>query len=187
MNFVGQVPVKNPSTLTSHFGPGSQWGKPYYHLGQECEKPGVPRGTVGDPLGLSRSASSQTRINEWHKAKTLRVFADPPSARSCVVTRNKDGLVMDSLSHYTKIGSKHMCAPRPDHSHALHRSMTNPEIHPWSRRRDQLRDPTGAHFNAAFSTTTDEIGKFYHSHMIADPGLLPKAKFEWFETKRRLK
>jgi len=187
MNFIGQVPLKNPHTCASHNGPGSQWGKPYYHLGQECEKAGVPRGTLKDPLSLARTQMHQTRLNIPAREKTLHVFNDPPSACSCVVSYNKDGLTMDSQSHYTKIGSKHMCLPRPDHQHAMHRSMSEPSIHPWGKRRSQFRDPTPSYMNAAFSTTSDEVGKYYSAPMTKDHSKFPRNNYDWYGTKAKLR
>mmetsp|Transcript_72487 Transcript_72487/g.125727 ORF Transcript_72487/g.125727 Transcript_72487/m.125727 type:complete len:193 (-) Transcript_72487:132-710(-) len=185
MNFTS-CPVKNPTTHSAHFGPGSQHGKPYFHLGQECHRFDQPLPHPRSPLGLGHTAHRQTRGNNRHRENTLRVFGDPPSARSCHVSYNKDGLTMDSHSHVTKIGSKHMCEPRADHSLSLHRSLSNPEIHPWSRRRDQFRDPTPWHFNAAFSTTADGVGKFYHSEMMPNKNMLPRDRFDWFHTKGNL-
>eukprot|EP00440_Ansanella_granifera_P007690 gb/GFBE01008320.1/.p1 GENE.gb/GFBE01008320.1/~~gb/GFBE01008320.1/.p1 ORF type:complete len:187 (+),score=17.10 gb/GFBE01008320.1/:1-561(+) len=186
MNFTS-CPVKNPHTNPSHFGPGSERGKPFYICGQECEKVNVPKGSARLPLSLSGTAKWQCAPNQRHKERTLRVFGDPPSHRSCVVSHNKDGLVMDSTSHYTKVGSKHMCDPRPDHSHALHRSMTLPDMHPWDTRRAILRDPTPWHFNAAFSTTNDGYGKFYSSHLLTEPSVMKRSNFDWRTTKLKLK
>merc|ERR1712113_947592 len=99
---------------------------------------------------------------------------------------NKDGLVMDSQSHYTKIGSKHMCDPRPDHSHSLHKSLSVPELHPWNNRRSQFKNPTPWHFNAAFSTTSDQVGQCYHSHLVSEPGLKNRTRFDWRSTENNL-
>mmetsp|Transcript_36593 Transcript_36593/g.105441 ORF Transcript_36593/g.105441 Transcript_36593/m.105441 type:complete len:177 (+) Transcript_36593:124-654(+) len=172
-----------PTTYPSHYGPGSQHGKPYYPLGQECFKPPPSRGPQSSPMRLDRTAHQQTAPNDRHRERTLHVFGDPPTHRSCVATHNKDGGLMDSHSHYTKIGSKHMCDPRPDHSLSMHKSMSLPGIHPWESRRGQLRDPTPWHFNAAFSTTSDAIGKFYSSHMMSDPMLLSRTRFNWTDGK----
>lgn len=204
-------PVKVPHTYSSHFGPGSQWGKPYYPLGQECEKPigaqqvqppgtpltrysapdstSVPAPCIRDhPLDLSYTRHRRSCPNQRHREKTLRVFGDPPSSRSCVVTHNKDGLVMDSLSHYQKIGSKHFIDPRPDHSLTLHKSLSSPHINPWNHRRAQFCDPTPWHFNAAFSTASDEIGKFYSAPLMKerDSRSLPRMKYDWYGTKEHL-
>lgn len=189
MNFLGQVPLKNPSTHAQHFGAGSQHGKPYYHLGQECEKANVPRGNNRNPLDLSKTALARTKCNDRHSETTLHAFGDPLTHRSCRVSYNKDGMCMDSSSHYTKIGSKHLCAPRPDHPSALHRGHSMPEIHPWSRRRDQLRDPTPSYFNAAFSTTSDQVGKFYSAPLMTAPSAskFPKAQYDWYKTKESLR
>lgn len=97
---------------------------------------------------------------------------------------------MDSHSHYVKIGSKHMCDPRPDNSDSLRRSMSLPGVHPWDTRRSLLRDPTPWHFNAAFSTTSDGYGKFYSSHMLNNvtyPSVFKRHNFDWQTTKLKLK
>eukprot|EP00930_Biecheleria_cincta_P095163 TRINITY_DN87173_c0_g1_i1.p1 TRINITY_DN87173_c0_g1~~TRINITY_DN87173_c0_g1_i1.p1 ORF type:complete len:190 (+),score=18.66 TRINITY_DN87173_c0_g1_i1:88-657(+) len=189
MNFK-DCPVKNPTTHATHFGPGSQWGKPYYELGQECAKDRVPVGSARHPLSLSGTASWQCTPNQRRReVQTLRRFDDPPSARSCVVSTNKDGLVMDSQSHYVKIGSKHMCDPRPDNNHSLGRSMSLP-CHPWDTRRSLLRDPTPYHFSAAFSTTSDGYGKFYSSHMLDKrtyQSVVKRHNFDWQTAKLKLK
>ncbi|CAJ1399533.1 unnamed protein product [Effrenium voratum] len=65
---------------------------------------------------------------------------------------------MDSHSHYTKVGSKHLCDPRPDHPHALARNISVPSLHPYNERRALLRDPTPWHFNENFSTSNDSYG-----------------------------
>mmetsp|Transcript_60539 Transcript_60539/g.131188 ORF Transcript_60539/g.131188 Transcript_60539/m.131188 type:complete len:187 (-) Transcript_60539:212-772(-) len=186
MNFKGCIPVKQSATLPSHYGPGSQWGKPYYHLGQEYERPPRSRSCAGSPLDLSRTAKCQTTLNRRVKERHLRVFGDPPSARSCVVSCNKDGTAMDSLSHYTKVGSKHMCGARPDHHSSLSRSHSEPGV-PWGQRRSLLRDPTPWYFNAAFTTTSDGYGKFYHSPVMANPSLLPRERFDWLREKESLR
>lgn len=188
MNFKA-IPTKTPHTYSSHFGPGSQWGKPYYALGQQCEKPGMPAPTIRDhPMELSHTTLRRSLPNCRHREKTLRIFGDPPSARSCVVTHNKDGLVMDSLSHYAKIGSKHHCDPRPDHALTLHKSLSSPNVNPWNTRRAQFSDPTPWHFNAAFSTASDEIGLFYRAPKMSetDRCRLPRTRHDWYDTKEAL-
>jgi len=170
------APVRSNSLHASHYGPGSQWGKPYYRLGQECEK--VRPGT-GSPLNLDATLFAQTRINDRLKERTLSVFADLPSQRSQRVSLNKEGSSMDSRSHYVKIGSKHMSEVRPDHPHALHRSASLPHLHPYDHRRAQFKDPTPWHFNAAFSTTSNGIGIFYSSDKVADPLLRQRATMHW--------
>uniref|UniRef100_A0A6U9CCY3 Uncharacterized protein n=1 Tax=Zooxanthella nutricula TaxID=1333877 RepID=A0A6U9CCY3_9DINO len=185
MNFTN-VPVRNPHTNSSHFGPGSEHGKPFSHLGQVCEQARRPRGIADAPLSLQTTAHQQTALNDRHRERMLHVFGDPPTHRSCHATHNKDGGLMDSLSHHAKIGSKHMCDPRPDHAFAMHRSLSVPGAHPWESRRAQLRDPTPWHFNAAFTTSNDGIGKFYSSHMMADPILLSRTRYRWTDGKTRL-
>eukprot|EP00929_Paragymnodinium_shiwhaense_P112001 TRINITY_DN80251_c0_g1_i1.p1 TRINITY_DN80251_c0_g1~~TRINITY_DN80251_c0_g1_i1.p1 ORF type:complete len:188 (-),score=23.48 TRINITY_DN80251_c0_g1_i1:112-675(-) len=187
MNFLGQVPIKNPHIYASHYGSGSQHGKPYYHLGQECEKVSVPRNTVRMPLDLSQTEKFRTKINDPRRERTLHMFTDPPSARSCVVSHNASGGVMDSQSHWTKVGSKHMQQNRPDHQYAMARGHSDPAIHPWSQRRAQLRDPTPSFYNRAFSTTSDQLGKFYSSPLITDPSAFPKQRFDWYKTKDKLR
>eukprot|EP00933_Yihiella_yeosuensis_P081078 TRINITY_DN94617_c0_g1_i1.p1 TRINITY_DN94617_c0_g1~~TRINITY_DN94617_c0_g1_i1.p1 ORF type:complete len:190 (+),score=6.86 TRINITY_DN94617_c0_g1_i1:83-652(+) len=182
------IPIKNPHTYSSHFGHGSEHGKPFYHLGQECEKSKVP-GYITDPrrpLDLSKTQGWQCRPNRRREEQHLRVFGDPPTHRSCVVTHNKDGLGMDSFTHYSKVGSKHMIDPRPDHPDALYRSISVPSIHPWDKRRSILRDPTPHHFNAAFSTTSDGYGKFYSNHLTTDPTMMRRTNFDWLTTKSKL-
>mmetsp|Transcript_72144 Transcript_72144/g.204517 ORF Transcript_72144/g.204517 Transcript_72144/m.204517 type:complete len:199 (-) Transcript_72144:67-663(-) len=177
MNF-SSVPIKNPHTQATHFGPGTERGGPYYHLGQECHKAEVPRGNPLAPLDLSATKSLQRRANDATRERTLHVFRDPPSARSCRISHNKDGLVMDSHSHYTKIGSKHLCDPRSDHTHALKRATSNsaslPDLrsHPSNLRRSMLRDPAPYMMNAAFSTSSSVIGQCYHKHLAPDPAKL---------------
>jgi len=185
MNFQA-IPIKNPHTYASHFGTGSEHGKPYYNLGQECEKLHVPRGNPRSPLSLSGTKHRQTRLNDCRNERLLHAFGDPPTHRSCVASYNKDGGLMDSQSHYSKIGSKHMCNPRADHPSAVARSQSMPQIHPWESRRKQFRDPTPWHFNAAFSTSSDGIGKFYSSHLIKDQLLLSRTRFDWVDSKTKL-
>mmetsp|Transcript_27724 Transcript_27724/g.56084 ORF Transcript_27724/g.56084 Transcript_27724/m.56084 type:complete len:225 (+) Transcript_27724:34-708(+) len=166
------APVRTNSVHPSHYGPGSQWGKPYYRLGQECEK------TLGDTkslMSLDGTMLQQTRTNDRAKERTLTVFADLPSHRSQRVSFNKDGLAMDSQSHYVKIGSKHASEVRPDHSYAAYRSASLPHLHPYGDRRGQVKDPTPWHFNAAFSTTADGIGLFYSGSLAPDPLLRGRA------------
>mmetsp|Transcript_10279 Transcript_10279/g.25781 ORF Transcript_10279/g.25781 Transcript_10279/m.25781 type:complete len:174 (-) Transcript_10279:72-593(-) len=169
----------------TYYGPGSQWGKPFYHQGQECEKINLPRASPSrGPLDLSTSAHMQTRANDRLQESSLRIFADPPTHRSCHAAHNKDGGMMDSHSHYVKVGSKHMCDPRPDRSSSMTRSMSVPGVHPWDARRVQMRDPTPWHFNAAFTTTSDGVGKFYHSHLMTQKLLHPRQKHDgWAHTK----
>mmetsp|Transcript_14420 Transcript_14420/g.36388 ORF Transcript_14420/g.36388 Transcript_14420/m.36388 type:complete len:193 (-) Transcript_14420:105-683(-) len=185
MNFQN-IPVKNPTTHASHIGPGSQHGKPYYPHGQECYKVSVPGPSARAPLDVRGTARWQTRPNNRYEERTLHVFGDPPTHRSCVASHNKDGGLMDSQSHYLKVGSKHMCDPRPDHSFSMHRSMSLPDRHPWEARRGQLRDPTPWHFNAAFSTTSDGVGKFYHSHLMTDKLLHSQTRYNWTAGKDQL-
>ena len=101
VSFFMSLVARNPSTLSSHFGPGSQWGKPFYPMGQECEKVNVPRSSK--VLSLSATAQWQCLPNS-RLERTVRKLHDPPSARSCIVSHNPDGLFMDSQSHYTKAG-----------------------------------------------------------------------------------
>eukprot|EP00927_Polykrikos_kofoidii_P049895 TRINITY_DN43896_c0_g1_i1.p1 TRINITY_DN43896_c0_g1~~TRINITY_DN43896_c0_g1_i1.p1 ORF type:complete len:213 (-),score=18.84 TRINITY_DN43896_c0_g1_i1:52-642(-) len=166
--------------LPSHYGPGSQWGKPYYHLGQECEKNNVPKPSARTPMTIARSASSQTRLNDVRREKFLHVYSDPPSARSCRVAYGANNAPIDGMSHYTKIGSKHLCEPRGDHPIALARSSSSPEV-PWGRRRELLKDQTPHHFNAAFTTTSGEVGRFYHHHLMRDPNMFPKSRYDWID------
>jgi len=168
--------TRTNSLHPSHFGPGSQWGKPYYHLGQECEK---VAGDARSPLALSSTELAQTRANNRFKERTLSVYADLPSQRSQRVTVNKDGLSMDSRSHYTKIGSKHMCDARPDHSQALYRSASLPHLHPYDQRRSQFKDPAPWYHNAAFSTTSQGIGLFYSGSMNSEPLLHNTVTMHW--------
>lgn len=186
MNFNGQVPVKNPTTHSSHFGPGSQWGKPYYNLGQECHKSDVKGPDRRNPLSLTGTQHQQCRINERLNERTLRMFGDRPSARSCVVSHNKDGLVMDSTSHTIKIGSKHMQEPRPDHPHALYKSHSQPDLHPWATRRSCFKDQAPWMFNRPFTTTNEAIGNFYSSHLMSQPELHSRTNYDWTKTKREL-
>ncbi|CAE8718770.1 unnamed protein product, partial [Polarella glacialis] len=88
MNF-SNVPVKNPTTYSSHYGPGAQHGKPYYELGQECHKADIAAPDRRNPLSLKATEHWQTRPNNRYKEKHLRVFSDPLSSRSCVITANK--------------------------------------------------------------------------------------------------
>eukprot|EP00913_Durusdinium_trenchii_P017311 g16279.t1 len=152
----------NPTTLPSHFGPGSQWGKPYYPMGQECEKVHVPRSRGTNPLSLSATANWQCVPNTRFE-RTMHVLHDPPSSRSCVVSHNPDGLFMDSQSHYTKVGSKHLCDPRPDHPHALARTISVPSMHPYNERL------------------------FYSSHLIQEPTVHRRNNFDWIRAKRKMK
>uniref|UniRef100_A0A7S1WMY2 Uncharacterized protein n=1 Tax=Alexandrium catenella TaxID=2925 RepID=A0A7S1WMY2_ALECA len=170
------APVRTNAVHACHFGPGSQWGKPYYRLGQECEK---SLGSTRSPMALDSTLLQQTRTNDRIKEKTLCVFADLPSHRSHNVSFNKDGLAMDSQSHYTKIGSKHACEVRPDHSFAAYRSASLPHLHPYNSRRAQFKDPTPWHLNAAFSTTNDAIGLFYSSNRVSEPLLRKRATANW--------
>mmetsp|Transcript_49785 Transcript_49785/g.131602 ORF Transcript_49785/g.131602 Transcript_49785/m.131602 type:complete len:201 (-) Transcript_49785:69-671(-) len=199
MNFHGEIPVRSFQPHTSHFGAGSQHGKPYFPMGQHCNRDNVPQKTrtSGDPCDLSHTAHMQTRQNNHHKEKTLRVYRDHPDDRSCRASYSKEGATsMDSFSHAHKIGSKHMCDPRPDHAAFgstrgitagnLHRSMSLPSMHPYDARRANFRDPTPWHMNAAFTTTSDAHGKFYSSHMMSDPLLLTRNTFNWTQTKRDL-
>mmetsp|Transcript_24170 Transcript_24170/g.71937 ORF Transcript_24170/g.71937 Transcript_24170/m.71937 type:complete len:204 (-) Transcript_24170:73-684(-) len=197
MNFHGEIPCKTFQPHASHFGIGSQQGKPYFPLGQQCERGNVPqrRSTYGDPCDLSATAHMQTRQNNHHKEySTMRTYRDMPDDRSCRVSINKEGATsMDSFSHAHKIGSKHMSDPRPDHAAFgatrgitagnLHRSMSLPSVHPYDARRSQLRDPTPWHLNKAFTTTSDGVGKFYSSHMMSDPLLKTRNTFNWTQTK----
>lgn len=185
MNFK-EIPIKNPHTLPSHFGPGSQWGKPFYPMGQECEKINVPRSRGTNPLSLSATASWQCLPNTRFE-RSMRVLHDPPSARSCIVSHNAEGLFMDSQSHYTKVGSKHLCDPRPDHPHALARTISVPSMHPYNERRALLHDPTPWHFNDAFTTSNESYGLFYSSHMLKQPMVMRRNNFEWQREKRRMK
>lgn len=59
------------------------------------------RATGINPLSLSATAQWQCLPNTRFE-RTMRVLHDPPSARSCVVSHNPDGLFMDSQGHYTK-------------------------------------------------------------------------------------
>lgn len=160
-------------THPSHFGPGSQHGKPYYPLGQECSRPAASKGPAVAPLSLGRTAHRQTAPNR-HEEEALRAYAEPPSQRSCAAACNKDGGGMDSRSHCWKIGSKHIGDRRQMRSASS------------GARRGPLRDPTPWHFNAAFSTTGDAVGKFYSSHLISQPLLLSRTRFDWVEGKRHL-
>mmetsp|Transcript_21222 Transcript_21222/g.38740 ORF Transcript_21222/g.38740 Transcript_21222/m.38740 type:complete len:192 (+) Transcript_21222:39-614(+) len=180
---------KHDSVHPSHFGPGSQWGKPYYNCGQEHAKLNATAPPERFPMDLSRSRSRQTLPNVWDKESTLRTFGDPPSSRSCTVSINKDGLCMDSHTHVTKIGSKHMCDPRPSQPLSFTRSLSVPGRHPYELRRTQFSDPTPWHFNAAFSTTNDEIGKFYSSPWMPKTELdkMTRAKYDWTTTKKALR
>eukprot|EP00439_Symbiodinium_sp_Y106_P018164 s500_g2.t1 len=180
------IPIKNPYTYSSHFGPGPQWGKPFYPMGQECEKMNVPRSRGSNPLSLSATASFQCQPNTRFE-RTVHKLHDPPSARSCIVSHNQDGLFMDSMSHYTKVGSKHLCDPRPDHPSALARGVSVPSLHPYNERRALLKDPTPWHFNEAFTTSNDCYGLFYSSHMIKDPTVHRRNNFDWVRTKRKMK
>eukprot|EP00416_Gambierdiscus_australes_P042253 CAMPEP_0171097286 /NCGR_PEP_ID=MMETSP0766_2-20121228/47458_1 /TAXON_ID=439317 /ORGANISM="Gambierdiscus australes, Strain CAWD 149" /LENGTH=213 /DNA_ID=CAMNT_0011556463 /DNA_START=85 /DNA_END=724 /DNA_ORIENTATION=+ len=160
------APVKPTTLQPTNYGPGSQWGKPYYRLGQECEK-------VWSTSASNRSLTdlSSSLRNDHLKEESPKVAMDLPSHRSNHISMNENGLATDSQSYYTKIGSKHMCTERPDRPHALYRSTSLPQRHPYSERRAQLKDPTPWFFNAPFSTTSDQIGQFYSSHMIAEPML----------------
>jgi len=60
-----------------------------------------------NPLSLSATASWQCLPNTRFE-RSMRVLHDPPSARSCIVSHNAEGLFMDSQSHYTKAGMIHM-------------------------------------------------------------------------------
>eukprot|EP00931_Biecheleriopsis_adriatica_P065810 TRINITY_DN40284_c0_g1_i1.p1 TRINITY_DN40284_c0_g1~~TRINITY_DN40284_c0_g1_i1.p1 ORF type:complete len:182 (+),score=15.64 TRINITY_DN40284_c0_g1_i1:69-614(+) len=177
MNFA-ECPVKVPHTQPTHFGPGSQWGKPYYSLGQEFEKVNVPKGSARNPLSLSGTAGWQTSLNQRHKEVTLKVFGDdPPTHRSCVVSIADNGNTLDSVTHTHKVGSKHLIQSHPTRSPVpLGRSASMPHS-----RRTLLKDPTPWHFNAAFTTSNDGYGKFYSSHLIKDPYVSKRSTkhFDW--------
>lgn len=151
------IPVLNPHTYSMHMGPGCEHGKPFTECGQRHDEPESKMNYLkslasGDPLRV-KQAHRYNKPNTWKNEGQLKVFADPETDRSCIVTWNKDGLYMDSYSHYTKVGSKHMSHTRPD----LTRSVPN------LRRREVYRDPSGYFFNKPFSTSSEVHGQFYHS------------------------
>merc|ERR1719491_492468 len=93
----------------SHYGPGSQHGKPYYPFGQECNKGEVPWPDPRAPLSFQGTAHMQTSGGNRKGEKLLYTYPDPPTDRSVGVSFNKTGGPMDSISHTYKVGSKHMC------------------------------------------------------------------------------
>ena len=62
----------------------------------------TPKSSGWNPLSLSPTAKWQCLPNTRFE-RTVRKLHDPPSARSCIVSHNPDGLFMDSQSHYTKV------------------------------------------------------------------------------------
>lgn len=184
MNFKS-CSVKTPHTYPHHQGPGAQWGKPFWELGQEYKKPNPPR-DCRTPTSLRSTSHQQRRCNDRNREYTLHTFADPPSHRSCVVSHNKDGLWMDSQSHFAKIGSKHMCAPRADQHASIHRNLSLPDMHPYQQRRGQFRNPEPWVFNAAFTKSSDNIGSFYHSSCARDQSRLSRTnRNDYFNEKLR--
>ena len=63
---------------------------------------GIPKSSGWNPLSLSPTAKWQCLPNTRFE-RTVKKLHDPPSARSCIVSHNPDGLFMDSQSHYTKV------------------------------------------------------------------------------------
>lgn len=178
MNFKS-VPVGRPPVFASHCGVGSQHGKPYYPLGQEANRCDVPRADPRSPLSLSGTAHMQTAPND-RNTSLLRTFTDPPTHRSVAVSTSNLGGQMDSTSHTWKIGSKHLSQPEPPGcsgrtAKLLGRTRSVPTLGGAAElRRDFYKDPTRHHLNAAFTTSGDSIGKFYHSHLMSDQMLLSR-------------
>lgn len=167
------IPVtKRNNVFASHRGPGCEGGAPFYPGGQECHRDQVPSNfqfRATNPLELSHTSRWQTRPNEWAQEKTLRVYADPLTARSCQTNIAEYGNHLDSKTYFTKVGSKHLNQPRP----GFMRTQSLGEL-----RQTLFRDPTPYHFNASYATSNDCYGKFYSSHLLKNETLIKKNKYD---------
>eukprot|EP00397_Hematodinium_sp_SG-2012_P057856 GEMP01072715.1.p1 GENE.GEMP01072715.1~~GEMP01072715.1.p1 ORF type:complete len:177 (+),score=29.09 GEMP01072715.1:29-559(+) len=176
MNF-SSCPVLRPYTYASHMGPGCEHGKPFFECGESYEE---PRRTIKslklmekNPLA-SVVAHQRTKLNDAKNESTLYTFGDPPSHRSRTVNYNKDGLQMHSLSHYAKIGSKHL--------NVLAHSRSSP-IHPMDEsKRMTFYDHSDVFVNGPWTTSSQAIGSLWHmpKNDTARTRAMPWLAHQWY-------
>ncbi|CAD7949478.1 unnamed protein product [Amoebophrya sp. A120] len=141
------IPVITPYTYSSNMGPGSEHGGPFYPLGQQYHQPDMladqlkkernpPRAVItGVNTDFKLDSSRRLRWNDPKSGVvdqcTMYTYGQPDSHRSCVTSYNKDGLTMNSLSHYNKVGAKHLQAQSrssPIHSYFSEPRRKVPDI-----------------------------------------------------------
>eukprot|EP00392_Amoebophrya_sp_AT5.2_P003044 g3049.t1 len=151
MSGLKAIPIIRPHTYATNMGPGSEHGGPFYPLGQQYHQPTMlakqltkERELGPDPCHNYHLDTSR-RIR-WNDPKsgvvdqtTMYTYGQPDSHRSCVISYNKDGLTMNSLSHYNKVGAKHMQAQSrssPFHGYFSEDRRKVPDIHTvlWDNR-----------------------------------------------------
>ncbi|CAD7940983.1 unnamed protein product [Amoebophrya sp. A25] len=113
------IPIMAPHTYATNMGPGSEHGGPYYPNGNQYHQPdllakqlhreaSLGRDTVTYHLPTDKRLKDADPKSGLRDQCTMYTYGQPDSHRSCVTSFNKDGLSMNSLSHYNKIGAKHM-------------------------------------------------------------------------------
>jgi len=175
MNFK-TVPVLRQYTYPCYMGPGCERGKPFSEVDQHYQQ---PKKTVRalehmDKVHLGSLVEHQRcKLNDAKNEAILYTYGDPPSHRSRTVSYNKDGMPMHSLSHYSKIGSKHL--------NQLTHSRSSP-IHPMNeRQRTTYFDHSKVPLNGSWTTSSQNIGSMWH-YPKGDPVLnkqMPWLAFDW--------